>query len=118
MFIKLNKVKKIIFCYISINLLFIKINNINEEWEKCNLNPVLGNNKTGTLFDPFVLTHDNMCKMCVSWRPLKSIALSTSKDGINWSDLKITGQYKGIIKIGLSISENGNNFTKYEENPV
>ena len=133
---------------ISINLLFIKIKNINEEWEKYKLNPVLGNNKTGTLFDPFVLKHENIYKMYVSWRPLKSIALSTSKDGINWSDLKIvlnpgnnntwesiinrgsivilnnkfylwyTGQYKGISKIGLAISENGNNFTKYQKNPV
>ena len=27
----------------------------------------------------------------------------------------VFGQYKGISKIGLAISENGNNFTKYQK---
>ena len=76
------------------------------------------------------------------------IALSTSKDGIHWSDLEIilnkgisqswesivnrasilfldgkfflfyTGQNADKSKIGLAFSENGYNFTRYKNNPI
>ena len=86
--------------------------------------------------------------MFVSWRKRGSIALSISKDGINWSDLKIilnkgnnkgwerivnrasvivlnktfylwyTGQNHGKSKIGLAMSNNGYEFKKYKNNPI
>ena len=87
-------------------------------------------------------------KMYASWRNKGTIALSTSKDGLNWSDLKevldkgnktswesivnrasvlilnkkfyiwYTGQYKGRSEIGLAFSNNGDNFIKYKNNPI
>ena len=42
---------------------------------------ILINNITGSIFDPFVIKHVNIYKMCVSWRIKGAIALSTSKDG-------------------------------------
>ena len=86
--------------------------------------------------------------MYVSWRRKGCIALSTSKDGIKWSNLKIvlnkgkpnswesivnragiillnnifylwyTGQSNGRSNIGLAISNNGYDFKKYKNNPV
>ena len=49
----------------------------------------MGNNKTGSLFDPFIFRHEGLYKMYVSWRMKGSIALSLSKDGIKWSEPKI-----------------------------
>ena len=68
---------------------FFKFDYITEEWNKYGLNPVLGDNKTKTLFDPFVFKEDDLYKMYVSWRIKGAIAISTSKNGINWSELKI-----------------------------
>ena len=142
--------KKLLICFIILILLYVKYNNIyiTEEWIKSQLNPVLGNKTIGTLFDPFVIIHDNLYKMYVSWRSKGAIALSTSKDGIHWSDLEIilnkgisqswesivnrasilfldgkfflfyTGQNADKSKIGLAISENGYNFTRYKNNPI
>ena len=128
--------------------LLIKHNNISKEWIKYGFNPVLGNSKTGSLFDPFVLRHQGIYKMYVSWRSKGSIALSISKDGIKWSEPKTvlekgnskswesninrasvvllnekmylwyTGQYKGKSEIGFAISDDGNTFIKYKYNPV
>ena len=86
--------------------------------------------------------------MVVSWRKKGVIALSTSKDGIIWSKLKIilkkgnkksweaivnrgclliifnkyylwyTGQNKGKSRIGLAISEDGITFSKIKNNPI
>ena len=81
------------------NLLFEKYCSINEEWKKYSLNPVLGNNQTGTVFDPFVIKYDNIYKMIVSWREKGVLALSTSTDGIIWSNLKIILN-KGNKKVG------------------
>ena len=63
-------------------------NYITEEWTKSYLNPILGDNETGSVFDPFVIKHKNLYKMYVSLRNLGVIALSTSKDRFNWSGLK------------------------------
>ena len=144
-----NVKKKIIFSFnICFVFIFLSYESIYGEWTKYKHNPVLGNKKTGTIFDPFVLKHNNIYKMYVSWRPLGAIALSTSIDGINWSELKIilnkgnnqswesivnrasitivkkkcylwyTGQHKGNSKIGVAISENGSKFIKYKNNPI
>src|SRR5262249_49411025 len=54
-------------------------------WVKSPENPVLGG-KYGTCFDISVLHEADTYRMWVSWRPRKSIALVTSKDGIHWSE--------------------------------
>src|SRR5262249_21099659 len=54
-------------------------------WKKSPENPVLGG-KYGTCFDISVLHEADAYRMWVSWRPKKSIALVTSKDGIHWSE--------------------------------
>ena len=78
-------------CIFLYRILLIVYDNIDIpiKWKKSIRNPILGNKKIGSLFDPFVIKHDNLYKMYVSWRLSGEIALSTSKDGINWSDLKI-----------------------------
>jgi len=117
-----------------------------EKFEKYELNPVLGDNLTGSLFDPCVIQDKNgSYRMYVSWRNFGSIALSSSKDGINWSNLSIaldkgkpnswqnivnracviykdgiyhmwyTGQNNDMSKIGYSKSKDGYNFTRLEE---
>ena len=117
-------------------------------WEKYSSSQILGNNETGTLFDPNVIKINNTYMMYVSSRKEKSIMLSTSLDGINWTKLKVvlkpnkinkweeninrasilyynnkyymyyTGQTSKESKIGLAISDDGINFTKYNENPI
>src|ERR1700746_1545650 len=52
-------------------------------WEKYSGNPVLGG-QYGTCFDICVLGEQGLYRMWVSWRPKKSVALTESKDGINW----------------------------------
>jgi predicted GH43/DUF377 family glycosyl hydrolase len=59
----------------------------NAGWRK-GQSPVLGGN-LGTCFDISVLRQDNVYKMYFSWRPQKSIALTESKDGLNWSEPRI-----------------------------
>ena len=76
--------------------------------------------------------------MYFSWRNKHAIAKTTSKDGINWSPTKIvldkgnitsweaavnrasvvTGQYNIKSNIGFAYSEDGDNFIKYQNNPV
>ena len=138
-----------IFFFLNFSFIFlIQNNDITEEWLKYESNPVLGNEETGTVFDPFVIKHGYWYKMYVSWRPKGAIALTLSKDGKKWSPLKIvlnkgnikswesnvnrasililnkkfymwyTGQYNGISKIGLALSDDGYNFVKYKHNPV
>lgn len=142
-------ITKIIITFIIFFLyLFTRIELKSLEWIKYEHNPVLGNDKTGTIFDPFVIKHNNIYQMYISWRPIGAIALSTSIDGINWSEPKIvlekgneqswesivnraciiiynkkfylwyTGQHNGKSKIGIAISENGNEFIKYKNNPI
>ncbi|MDD4515852.1 hypothetical protein [Massilibacteroides sp.] len=57
-------------------------------WRKYE-SPVLGGGDLGTIFDISVLKEDGIYKMYCSWRPKKSLALSTSTDGINWSSPEI-----------------------------
>ena len=60
-----------------------------QTWKKYYLNPILGDKDTGTVFDPFIIKYNNSYQMYVSWRNKGSIALSSSKDGIKWSKLKL-----------------------------
>jgi len=57
-------------------------------WQKHEESPVLGGD-LGTCFDICVLFQDDIYKMYFSWRPKKSIALTESKDGLNWSKPQI-----------------------------
>lgn len=139
---------KLLISSIFIIFLLIKNNDINENWIKYKFNPILGNNSTGTVFDPFIIKHEGLYKIYVSWRPKGTIALSSSQDGIKWTDLKTvldkgnttswekivnrasilqikkkfymwyTGQNNGKSQIGFAFSNNGYNFLKYKNNPV
>ena len=117
-------------------------------WEKYVHNPVLGGD-LGTIFDISVLKTDkSVYKMYCSWRPKKSIALSESTDGLNWSlpavclsfhdssswekDLNrpvviqkdgvyhmwYTGQAEGHSHIGYAVSNDGRNWTRKNADPV
>lgn len=117
-------------------------------WVKYENNPVLGGGELGTVFDICVLKDNESYKMYCSWRPQKSIALSTSKDGKNWTKPQIvlppvegstweqdmnrpvvvykdgiyhmwyTGQADGKSKIGYAISKDGYNFERQSKEPV
>src|SRR6476661_9753971 len=54
-------------------------------WVKYPGSPVLGG-RFGTIFDISVLKDDSGYVMLSSWRPQKSIARHSSKDGFRWSD--------------------------------
>ena len=60
----------------------------NAGWRKYEGSPVLGG-ELGTCFDVSVLHQDDEYKMYFSWRPQRSIALTKSKDGLNWSQPQI-----------------------------
>jgi len=85
-------------------------------WSKYDKNPVFGNKEMGTCFDVFVLPGQNFGSkyiMYFSWRPKKSLAISLSGDGINWSEPEIilepditTGWEDDINRCGI-IEKNG-----------
>lgn len=157
----LHKVTKIIipiiilvFCLVYLNLLniikneYIEVNldiNVKSSWKKHEGNPVIGSEATGSVFDPSVIVdEDGLYRMYISWRNKKSIALATSEDGINWSDMQIvlkndyetgweddvnratvlykegmyymwyTGQARNTSKIGYATSKDGYNFERLE----
>jgi sucrose-6-phosphate hydrolase SacC (GH32 family) len=58
-------------------------------WVKYEGNPVLGGPELGTIFDISVIGEDGIFMMYSSWRPKRSIALSTSADGIVWTQPEI-----------------------------
>jgi predicted GH43/DUF377 family glycosyl hydrolase/lysophospholipase L1-like esterase len=119
-----------------------------QKWEKYSGNPVLGGGDLGTIFDISVLKDGDEYLMYNSWRPKKSIALSVSSDGVNWtppqpilppnsktdwendinrvSVLKkdgifhmwYTGQADGHSWIGYATSSDGINFTRKSNKPV
>lgn len=119
-----------------------------DTWTKYEQNPVLGGGDLGTIFDLSVLKEEGVYKMYCSWRPKKSLALSTSTDGKNWSAPQIimgpndanewekdlnrpvvvlkdgvyhlwyTGQAKGHSSIGYATSTDGINFTRRSNDPV
>ena len=142
------KIKLLIIISCFYILILIQSDDLSEKWIKYKFNPVLGNLKTGSLFDPFVFNHEGIYKMYVSWRKEGTIALSLSKDGINWSFPKTvlnkgnesswesivnrasilmlnekyfmwyTGQNNMKSEIGFAFSKDGYNFTKYKNNPI
>jgi len=64
--------------------------NVNtSQWVKYEHNPVLGGGELGTVFDISVLKEDKEYIMYSSWRPKRSVAVSTSSDGMNWTTPEI-----------------------------
>lgn len=152
-----DKVKKVLILGIIILVCIVVSNNIiliyqkenskfKTDWEKYESNPVFGNEETESLFDPHIMIDSNgIYRMYVSWRKTGAIAVTTSKDGINWTPLKIvlnsdittgwenevnratvlykdgmyymwyTGQSNNTSKIGYAISEDGYVFKKKRE---
>jgi predicted GH43/DUF377 family glycosyl hydrolase len=120
----------------------------NTQWVKYENNPVLGGGDLGTIFDISLLQENGEYKMYSSWRPKKSLALSVSKDGKNWSQPQIilapnpknaweeninrpgivkkdgvyhlwyTGQTWDKSRIGYATSTDGINFTRQSAEPV
>ncbi len=116
-------------------------------WKKYDKNPVLGGS-FGTIFDITVLREPSGYKMWSSWRPQKSVALSTSEDGLRWSDpqsvlspnpenhweadlnrpcvikkgnlyeMWYTGQADGKSWIGFATSKDGKSWTRMSKTPV
>lgn len=78
-----------IFFTTSLFIVFFTVNNtfgqVKGPWIKYEDNPVLGGGDLGTIFDVSVLKEGDAYKMYCSWRPQKSIAISESTDGVNWS---------------------------------
>ncbi len=60
----------------------------NGGWEKSPANPVLGG-KLGVCFDISMLRKNEQYVMYFSWRTRKSIAVTTSEDGIHWAEPQI-----------------------------
>jgi len=58
-------------------------------WQKYENNPVILYSDYGTIFDVTMLKDDDLYRMWLSWRPRRSIAYTESKDGINWTELKV-----------------------------
>lgn len=117
-------------------------------WKRYSEKPILEDNDSYSLFDPNVILIDGKYYMYLSQRKNKSISLSISSDGINWSEPQVvlsnnlssgweddvnratvvkynnkylmyyTGQKDGVSKIGLAVSDDGVNFERYSENPI
>lgn len=117
-----------------------------DNWVK-NMNPILGSEKSGSYFDPYVLNDSNDTYMYISRRKDNSIVRftldkefqlcneiqvlvgqpETWEDMINRADVVLidskyymwyTGQYKGKSCIGFATSEDGVAFVKYKNNPI
>ncbi len=61
----------------------------NGGWRKYEGNPVLGNERLGTCFDIYVMEDAGEYRMYFSWRNRKSLAVTTSLDGISWGEPRI-----------------------------
>ena len=120
----------------------------NYYFTKYSNNPVLGNEKTGVLFDPYVIYINNEFYMYVSNRSKKAIEVYKSSDGINWQDGQVvlennlnsgweedvnrcciiyqdgkykmwyTGQANKMSNIGYAESEDPYNFKRIQQRPV
>jgi beta-1,2-mannobiose phosphorylase / 1,2-beta-oligomannan phosphorylase len=117
-------------------------------WEKYRGGPVLGGPDMGTCFDVFVVDEEDEYRMYFSWRPQKSLAVATSRDGVQWSKPGIilspkpetgweddlnrnavvkhdgmyrmwySGQARGFTRIGYASSPDGFSWTRHDDAPV
>lgn len=85
--------KNALICAIVIILIMVFIYTLsinNKAWKKYSSIQVLGDETTGSLFDPNVIKLENgKYRMYVSSRKNSSISMSESDDGIHWSDVKV-----------------------------
>ena len=79
------RMKKIIFITCLTTLLAFQNDDAIAQWVKYEGGPVLGGGDLGTVFDVFVLKDGKEYVMYSSWRPKRSVAVSTSPDGISWT---------------------------------
>lgn len=118
----------------------------NNGWKKFGASPVYGEGEN-IMFDPYCYVEDDTLKMLVSDRKNGALATVTSTDGVQWNDYELllsgisqtwedivnrgcmikhgdtymlyyTGQHNGESHIGLAMSHDGNNFYRYEYNPI
>lgn len=61
----------------------------NGGWIKYEGNPVLGSEAMGTCFDIYVIENAGEYRMYFSWRNRKSLAVTTSSNGIDWNEPRI-----------------------------
>lgn len=117
----------------------------NSNWIPYENNPIIGNESTGTLFDPHIIKVEDKFLMYVSTRKDGNIGVTESDDGIEWSEIKTvllcdkssgwenivnrcsvvfkdskyymyyTGQQNGISRIGVALSDDGYNFVKEKD---
>ncbi|MDR2148034.1 MAG: family 43 glycosylhydrolase [Tannerella sp.] len=80
--------KYFIFTVLTVSFLLVK-NDIQAQWVKHEGGPVLGGGDLGTVFDIFVLKDGNQYVMYSSWRPKRSVAISTGTDGVHWTTPEI-----------------------------
>lgn len=119
----------------------------NNGWKKFGDQPVLGNEITGTMFDPFVYMENNLLVMIVSERKTGNLVRLESSDGIKWKNQKtvlerIGGTWESIVnrasvvvhdgkwhmwytgqdgtssKIGYAISNDGIHYSRVQQQPV
>jgi predicted GH43/DUF377 family glycosyl hydrolase len=74
-----------IFCSVFAQSVTSQDVNAKTGWEKYEGGPVLGGGDLGTVFDIFVLKDGKKYIMYSSWRPKRSVAISYSKDGVDWT---------------------------------
>ena len=117
----------------------------NSEWMPYKDNPIIGNDETGSVFDPHIIKVDDHYLMYVSTRIDGNIGVTESTDGINWTPIQTvlthdnnsgweesinrcsvcikdnkyymyyTGQQNGISRIGVALSDDGYHFTKEKQ---
>lgn len=140
----------VIFVFILLSVLEYKnvMDSTNLGWKKYSNHQVLGDGKTGTLFDPNVIVDNGKYMMYVSSRENDSISLSLSKDGYTWSSpvvvfspnenstwdkvinrcsvikkdgkyyMYYTGQADEISRIGVAVSDDGLHFIKLIDDAI
>ncbi len=84
--------KYIVFAVLTTLVIFIsayKENDTKAGWVKYENNPVLGGGNLGTVFDISILKEGKEYIMYSSWRPKRSLAVSTSTDGKKWTTPEI-----------------------------
>jgi predicted GH43/DUF377 family glycosyl hydrolase len=77
--------KKIFILAVVLTFIACQNNDNQGQWVKYEGGPVLGGGDLGTVFDVFLLKDGKEYVMYSSWRPKRSVAVSTSVDGIKWT---------------------------------
>ncbi len=80
-----KQMKKILYLAVVAAMFACQANEGTGQWVKYEGGPVLGGGDLGTVFDVFVLKDGKEYVMYSSWRPRRSVAVSTSSDGIHWT---------------------------------